>query len=277
MNFTGNPIGVQLYSLREECKIDFPGTLKKVAEIGIGSVEFAGLHGHKPEEIKEVLAEAKLKSPSCHVGLNELESNFDQIIKDYVTVLGCKYVIVPNGPRKYDDGGKTWQDIAAAIHKMKQRCDNAGVKLAYHNHAFEFENALEGKTAFDVMFHDNPDTAPICEMDICWVAKGKHDPVNEMRRLKGRVKLLHVKDLDPGPPPRDTEVGSGIIQWNAIYKTAAEVGVEWLIIERDNPIGSGLESIKQSLAYLKSQGLEKVTGSVNDGVTSASGVTSGTV
>jgi sugar phosphate isomerase/epimerase len=275
MNFTGNPIGVQLYSLREECKVDFPGTLRKVAEIGIGAVEFAGLHGHKAEDIKKVLTEAKLKAPSCHVGLKDLEKDFDQIHQDYVKVLGCEYVIVPSGPRKYDDGGKTWREFSAAMREMKKRCDAAGFKLAYHNHAFEFENAVDGKTAYDVMFHDHPADAPLAEMDICWVAKGKHDPVNEMRRLKGRVKLLHVKDLDPGPPPRDTEVGSGIIQWNAIYKTAAEVGVEWLIIERDNPIGSGLDSIRQSLAYLKAQGLEKVKS--GDGMTTGTTVTSGTV
>jgi sugar phosphate isomerase/epimerase len=275
MNFTGNPINVQLYTLREECKKDFPGTLRKVAEAGFGAVEFAGLYDHKAEEIKAVLQGAGLTASSCHVGLNDLQKDFAKIHQDYVTTLGCEYVIVPSGPRKFDDGGKTWKDFCAAMREMKKKCDAAGFKLGYHNHSFEFENMIDGKPAYDFMFHERPDESPLAEMDICWVANGKHDPVNEMRRLKGRVKLLHVKDLDPGPPPHDTEVGSGIIQWNAIYKTAEDVGVKWLVIERDHPVGSGLDSIKQSLAYLKAQGLEKVKSGAVDGLTSGTASVSG--
>lgn len=257
MNFTGNPIGVQLYSLREECKKDFPGALRKVAELGFGSVEFAGLHGHEAAEIKEVLASAGLRASSCHVSLNDLTKSFDQIQQDYVKTLGCEYVIVPSGPRTFDDGGKTWREYCSAMREMAKRCREAGSVLAYHNHAFEFENTVDGKTAHDIMFHEKPAESPLAELDICWVAKGKHDPVNEIRRLKGRVKLLHVKDLDPGPPPRDTEVGDGIIQWAPVYKAAQEAGVKWLVIERDNPQGSGFDSVKQSLEYLKKAGLEK--------------------
>lgn len=257
MNFTGNPIGVQLYTLREECKKDFPGTLKQVAATGYGSVEFAGLHGHKPEEIKEVLAEAKLQAAGCHVSLKDLETKFDEIHNDYVKVLGCKYVTVPNGPRTFDDDGKTWREFCQGLRNMKKRCDQAGIKLAYHNHAFEYENKVGDKTAFEIMFHEAPAESPLCELDICWVAAGKHDPVTELRRLKGRVKLLHVKDLDPGLPPKDTEVGSGIIQWPAIYKAAQEAGVEWLIVERDHPNPPAFDSIKKSLEFLKTAGLEK--------------------
>lgn len=140
---------------------------------------------------------------------------------------------------------------------MKKKCDAAGIKLAYHNHAFEFENKVGDKTAFDVMFHEKPEQSPLAEVDICWVAAGKHDPVNEIRRLKGRIKLVHVKDLDPGMPPHDTEVGSGILQWPSIYKACEEAGVKWLIVERDHPKPPALDSIAQSLKFLKSANLEK--------------------
>lgn len=275
MNFTGNPIGVQLYTLREECKKDFPGTLRQVAKLGIGSVEFAGLHGHDADEIKDVLAEARLRASSCHVSLGDLEKNFDQIRKTYVETLGCEYVIVPSGPQKFDDGGKTWRDYCAAMHAMTKRCREAGFSLAYHNHAFEFENTVDGKPAHDIMFHENPADSPLAELDICWVAKGKYDPVNEIRRLNGRVKLLHVKDLDPGPPPRDTEVGDGIIQWPPVYKAAQDAGVKWLVIERDNPAGSAFDSVAKSLAFLKRLGLEQTPAA--DQTTTATATTTGTV
>lgn len=257
MNFTGNPIGVQLYTLRNESKKDFPGTLEKVAQLGYGAVEFAGLHGHKATEIKDLLAKLKLRAPSCHVSLGDLKNKFDEIKADYVDTLGCEYVIVPSGPSKVEDGGKEWKDFCAQMREITRKGKEAGFKVAYHNHAFEFENVIDGKPAYDYMFHEKPEESPLAEMDICWVAKGKHDPVTELRRLKDRVKFLHVKDLDPGPPPRDTEVGSGIIQWNRVYDAAKEAGVKWLIVERDNPIGSGFDSIKKSLEYLKQAELEK--------------------
>lgn len=274
MNFTGNPIGVQLYTVREECKKDFPGTIRRVAEVGYGAVEFAGLYGHKAEEIKKVLDGAKLRASSCHVGLGDLKSKFDEIQNDYVKTLGCEYVIIPSGPRKFDDEGKSWKNFCAEMRDMKSKCDAAGFKLGYHNHSFEFENSFDGKTAYDFMFHEKPAESPVAEMDICWVANGKHDPVTEMRRLKGRVKFLHVKDLDPGPPGKDANVGSGIIQWPVIYKTAQEVGVKWLIVERDHPDVSGIESITKSLAFLKSAGLEY--DQPGDALTSGTLVTSGT-
>jgi len=256
MNFTGNPISVQLYTLRKDCEKDFPGTLRKVASLGFGAVEFAGLYGHSAEEIRQVLNEAKLRATGCHVGLPDLQKNFDQIQTDYVTTLGCDYVIVPSGPRKFDDGGKTWRKFCEDMRAMTRQCREAGIKLGYHNHSFEFENTVDGKPAYDIMFHEDPANSPVAEMDICWVANGKHDPVNELRRLKNRVRLLHVKDLNPGPPGRDADVGTGVIQWNAVYKAAHEAGVKWLIVERDHPDASAFDSISNSLKYLKTSGLE---------------------
>lgn len=257
MNFTGNPIAVQLYTLRDECEKDFYGTLAAVAQAGYGAVEFAGLHNKPAEELKKVLDQNKLKSAGCHLPLKEVRDNFDKVKHDYVDVLGCEYVTVPSGPRKFDDGGKTWRQFCQDMRDLKKRCDAANIKLAYHNHAFEFENQVDGKPAYDIMFHEKPEESPLAEMDLCWVAAGKHDPVNELRRLKGRVKLVHVKDLDPGMPAHDTEVGSGVLQWPAIYKAAEEAGVKWLVVERDHPNPPAIESIKKSLAFIKSQGLEK--------------------
>jgi sugar phosphate isomerase/epimerase len=257
MNFTGNPIAVQLYTLRDECEKDFPGTLAKVAEAGFGAVEFAGLHNHTAEEIRKILDEKKLKAAGCHLGLGEFQKNFDTVKRDYVDTLKCEYVTVPSGPREFNDGGKTWRKFCQDMRDMKKKCEAAGIKLAYHNHHFEFENQVDGKPAYDIMFHEKPEESPTAEVDLCWVAAGKHDPVNELRRLKGRVKLVHVKDLDPGMPPKDTEVGSGVLQWPAIYKAAEEAGVKWLIVERDHPNPPAIDSIKQSLAFLKAHGLEK--------------------
>lgn len=256
MNFTGNPLAVQLYTLREECKADFLGTLARVKEIGYGGVEFAGLHGHKAAEVKSTMDKVGLKPAGCHVGLKDLQDKFEEIQNDYVKTLGCEYVIVPSGPRDYSDGGKAWREYCQAMRDMRKRCEAGGFKLGYHNHAFEFEGTIDGKTAWDVMLHEVPEESPLAELDICWVVAGKFDPVTELRRLKGRVKLIHVKDFDPGVPPHNEDVGSGIIQWNAVYKAAEEAGVEWLVIERDHPKPDGLESIRASLAHLKKLGLE---------------------
>lgn len=257
MNFTGNPLAVQLYTLRNDIKGDFFGALGKIAEIGYGAVEFAGTGGEKPEDIRNRMDELGLKAAGCHMGIADLQNKFDEMKSVYVDTLNCPYITVPSGPRKFDDGGKTWKDYCQAMRDVTAKGKEAGVTICYHNHAFEFQNKVDGKAAFDVMFHEHPDKAPVAEVDICWVAAGEHDPVNEIKRLNGRVKLLHVKDMDPGMPPKDADVGAGIIQWPAVYKAAEAAGVEWLIVERDSPDPNGFESIRRSLAYLKSMGLEK--------------------
>jgi sugar phosphate isomerase/epimerase len=257
MNFTGNPIAVQLYTLRKDINGDLPGTLEKLAEMGYGAVEFAGLGGNKPEDLRKKMDSLGLKPAGCHLGIADLQEKFEEMKAIYVDTLACPYITVPNGPRKFDDGGHTWKEFCQSMREVTAKGKEAGVTIGYHNHAFEFQNKVDDKPAYDVMFHEKPEESPVAEVDICWVAAGQHDPVNEIRRLNGRVKMLHVKDMDPGMPPKDADVGAGIIQWPAVYKAAETAGVEWLIVERDSPDPNGFESIRRSLAYLKSQGLEK--------------------
>lgn len=257
MNFTGNPIGVQLYTLRDECTKDFLATLETVAELGYGAVEFAGLYEKDAQAVRKVLDDNGLVAAGCHVSAKDFSAKFDEIKRDYIDILGCRYMTVPSGPREFNDGGATWNAFVREMRAAKAKCDSLNVHFAYHNHAFEFENKVGDVTAFDVMFHESPSESPLAEVDLCWVAAGRHDPVTELNRLKGRVKLVHVKDMDPGVPPKDANVGSGIIQWPSVYKAAEAAGVEWLIVERDKPGTPSFDSIKQSLEYLKVLGLEK--------------------
>ena len=256
MNFTGNPMAVQLYTLRTDAEKDFPGVLRQVAKVGYGAVEFAGLHNNTPEQIAAVLKETGLKPCGSHVSYDDLAFNFDKTTHIWLDIIGCEYLVVPSGPRDFGPNGQAWKVFVEKMHTLTTKCREKKIKLCYHNHNFEFEPSVDGKTAFDVMFF-GPDaaTAPLSEMDLYWVAKGGHDPVKELGRLKGRVPMVHVKDMAATPDKIYTEVGAGILPWKKIFDAAHNAGVKWLIVEQDHPTGPAIDSIKTSLENLKKLGL----------------------
>ena len=83
------PIALQLFSVRDELAADFRGTLQKVKDLGYEGVEFAGLHGRDPQEIRAMLDDIGLKGMSAHVPLDELLADIDKVVEDYKT-LGCR-------------------------------------------------------------------------------------------------------------------------------------------------------------------------------------------
>ncbi|MEL7237734.1 MAG: sugar phosphate isomerase/epimerase, partial [Planctomycetota bacterium] len=130
---------------------------------------------------------------------------------------------------------------------------SAGLKTAYHNHDFEFETMDDGQTGWDHIFHGG-DAQLGAEMDTCWVAVGKHDPVDEMKKLTGRVPLLHIKDCSDFDAKTLCEVGTGKVDIKAILAAAEDVGAEYLVVEQDNNWidGDCVKSAKISFENLKS-------------------------
>ncbi len=253
-------IGLQLYTVRDQMKGDFDGTIAKVASIGYKEVEFAGYFGHTPEQVRVVIDRNGLTSPSCHVEYAVLSDKWPSVIESSKTI-GQSYIVCPWIPeeiRKQPDG---WKRAIDTFNHAGEISKKSGIQFAYHNHWFEFL-PVNGKLPYDMLLEQcDPDLVKM-ELDLCWITVAGADPLTYFNRYPGRFPLVHVKDMkklpkvsasggqDFGDSLKDmTAVGSGIIDWKRIFAQSEKAGIKHYIVEHDKP-EAPFESIKISYDYL---------------------------
>lgn len=255
------PLGLQLYSLRDTIGNDVKGTLSKVAKIGFKEVE---PYGYSPEnkfwgisvkEFKNILASNGLNSPSGHyefgtyLGEKGTTSDFSYIL-EVAHQLGQKYVIIPYISEELRTGLDDYKRLAEKMNKAGELCQNAGLKLAYHNHAFEFED-YNGQNGFELFLNHTEKNLVYFEMDIYWVVRGGHDPLSLLRNNPGRFPLWHIKDMSKVDHELNTEIGNGTIDFEKIFKIAEKAGAKHFILEQENFDKEPYSSLSQSYRYMK--------------------------
>ena len=242
----GFPIGIQLYSLREETEKDFIGVLEKVAKIGYQGVEFAGYGDIKASEMKQHLERLGLQAISSHVPLERLENHLDEEIA-YAKVLGMKHMVCPYATF---EGIEDVDKLAKILNDAGKACHAEGIVLSYHNHDHEFVK-IDGEYILDLLFKKtNPDFVK-AQLDLCWVSKGGVNEAAYVEKYSGRCPLLHAKDYVSKPEFRQVEVGTGLVDFAGIEKVAKNAGVQWVIVEQEEYSIDPFESIQISLENLK--------------------------
>ena len=263
----GLPIGLELFTVRNECKQDLPGTLEKVAAIGYKEVEFSDFFGKKAAEIRGMVSAAGLVTPSSHTGayalsprdqLSEVKSRWQAPI-EYAVELGVHYlggfVGKVSSPNPLDD----YKRLADLMNAAGEECKRAGLQFTYHNLNIEFRKC-DGVIPYDwLLAHTDPQTVQL-EIDCYWLTRAGRDPVEYFKKYPGRTPLLHVKDRkagyapsytpDPGPGPF-TEVGNGSIDWKHIFGAASGGGLKHYYIEQDFCDRPVFDSLKMSYDYIK--------------------------
>jgi sugar phosphate isomerase/epimerase len=241
-------VALQLYTVRRLAALDLAATLGSVAAAGYRSVEVAGLPEIAPAELARLLADTGLRAIAAHEAIERLRED-PRAVADGLAEIACPRVIVPwmpeNDRRTADDVRRFARELGAFARIFAER----GIRLGYHNHDFEF-GAFEGSTVWDLLLAELPGEVDI-ELDVYWAAVGGRDPVAEIRAASNRVRLLHMKDRAPGPEPVDAPVGHGTLPFPEIVEAARSVGVEWYIVEQDEP-QDPLEDIASGLRYLES-------------------------
>ncbi|MBD8069692.1 sugar phosphate isomerase/epimerase family protein [Bacillus sp. PS06] len=248
---TSIPIAVQLYTLRDETKKDFAGTLRKVAELGYTGVEFAGFSGLAAKEVKELLDQYGLQAASSHVPLEELRNNLNKVIEEQ-KLIGSKYIVVPflmPDQRKEED----YKELISFLNEAGEICEKEGITLCYHNHDFELERLEDGRKALEVIFDDTNPRFVQTELDIYWLTKAGENPVAWLKRYENRSPLVHLKDMTMDEEQFFAELGTGGVDLESVVTLGEEIGVKWWIVEQDMSRRSPLESIEISINYLKKQ------------------------
>lgn len=246
-------LAVQLYTLRDETARDFPGTLRQVAELGYAGVEFAGFGSHSARELRSVLDGVGLTTAGAHIPLTRLESDLDGAIED-VQTLGARNLACPFLPPERRRSGDDYRRVGDTLTKIGARCRDAGLQLSYHNHAFEFEK-FDGRTGLDLLLEAaDPDLVKL-ELDLAWITDAGEDAAAFLRRYKGRAPLVHFKDLSTDPQRKFAPVGSGRVSFPELIAAASDAGVEWIVVEQDDPQPPAIDSVRQSITFLREHGL----------------------
>lgn len=243
------PLSLQLYTLRDQVQGDFPATLRQVAEIGYQAVEFAGLHGHAPAEVAQIVKDLGLKVSSSHVGLPTSESI--RQIADEAKTLGNMRLVSGFGP----DDFKTLDDCKRTAGKFQAAAELAkgeGLTFGIHNHWWEFET-VDGRLVYDIVLEEAPDA--FGELDVYWAAYAGEPPAEVVAKHKSRLPLLHIKDGSLEKDSAMMAVGSGKVDIAGAIGAADPNVLKWLIVELDRCDTDMWEAVRQSYTYLTGKGL----------------------
>lgn len=254
-------LGIQLYTLRDALQRDAAGTLKQVAAAGYRQVEAFGFPDC--DSLVQGAKDAGLALNSSHFEWSSVTSPKDAAMGDFQRILGkakqvgLSHLVIPylsDGERRTLDDYKR---VAGHANKAAELAKAAGIQLAYHNHAFEFEPKEGGKCGYDIFIAEFSEAMKF-EIDVFWVKVANHDPAGLIARLSGRVSQLHLKDLKAGlklpefgglPADAYQELGDGIIPMEPILAAAEKAGVAHCHVEQDHS-PDPLASVRQSAAYL---------------------------
>lgn len=245
-------IGLQLYTLRDDMAQDFEGTLRKVAALGYKGVEFAGYYGRSAENVRALLDELGLAAIGSHVSLERLKEDLQAEI-EYLKKIGGRYIICPFLTEEERGGEDVWLQLFELFETFGQEAHKHGLVFCYHNHAFEFESRIDGQFVFDALYASTSPEAVQVELDVCWLQFAGHDPIEYIKRYAGRLPLLHLKDFSKSAEGNlvTLELGRGDVDLPAVIKASESAGVQWLVVEQDFCQIAPIDSITNSMKWLK--------------------------
>ena len=234
---------VQLYSVRDHIENgkDLLDILGKVKEIGYEGVEFAGYQNLPAEELKARCDELGLTVVGSHLGLDDYLPEKLQQTLEYSKKLGCKYIGVGGAPHStYEEAKNTGDVLSAAGVKAREM----GMDTYYHNHTEEFADLKDGKNAMDIISQDGCKL----EVDNYWSFCAGIDNVEYLKENKDKIVLIHIKD---GVDRKPTALGEGENNLEKVVEGVKAIGLEWVVLENDDPVPCGLDDITRSYKWLK--------------------------
>ena len=230
------------------------GALAQARDAGFECVQWSGMPDLPAEEIRAALARAGLTAVAGHCPLERFEEDFDGTAA-FWKALGAREVAPGGMMEDCRDSRDAWLRGAARLDTVGTRLREAGLRLSYHNHAFELEPFPGGdQPRLDLLYGATGPTNLYAELDTAWLFVGGVDPAAYLRKYAGRCPIIHVKDLarerDDAGEPVFVPLGQGVLDWPAIFDAAREAGVRWYTYEQDTHEGDVFDSVRTSYAFL---------------------------
>lgn len=256
-NSTKRAIGIQLWTLRDTLPKDVKGVLGQVGRAGFTEVETfgysadKGFFGTSVSDFKSILDDNGLKATSNHFDFNSMiKDGSTDLVQNYIETanqLGSEYVTIPYIVSELrGTTGDDYKKLALQINKVGELCKTGGLKLAYHNHDFEFTK-FGATNGYEILLNETDNSLVDFEMDLYWVVRAGHDPLQLFKEHPGRFKMWHVKDMDKVNPDWNAEIGTGSIDFKSIFAQAELAGMKRFYLEHEsnykpNPFESAVTS-----------------------------------
>lgn len=258
-------IGLQLYSLRDVVFKDPKGTLKNVADFGYKELETFGysdgkLFGMPAKEFGDYVKSLGLKITSGHYSTGQsrpeakgtLVNDWERAVADAKSI-GQEYMIIAYLDQSERKSLDDYKKVCEMINKNAEICKKYGIRIGYHNHDFEFIK-IEGQVPYDLMLAELDSKNVSMELDLYWTQFAQVNPLDYFAKYPGRFEQWHVKDMDKTDPKKQVDVGTGRIDFKAIFAKAKQSGLKHFYIEQEQYPGTSTESIKQSILNFKKIG-----------------------
>ncbi len=250
------PMGIEMYSVRDELKKDPQGTVRAIAAMGYQGLEFYAPYFEwthaQAKEMKKLLDDLRIRCFSTHNDASYMNQEHIQNAIDLNLNLGSKYVVMASSqPKPGLDG---WKEIADALNFAAEKLEASGLKAGYHNHQLEF-TPVDGVRPMEILAK-NTKPSIMLQLDVGTCLEAGSDPVAWIRANPGRIRSLHCKDWAPGPDKGYSVLfGEGIADWKAIFAAAESVGgAEYYLMEQEGSRYSELETAKKCLELYDAKG-----------------------
>lgn len=248
---TGIPVGLQLFSVRKECKADLPGTLKRVAEMGYEGVEFAGWYDRTAAELRDMTAEVGLQIAGAHLSLDVFDADkFEETVEFHKT-LGNKFLIVAGIPKEQHGSKQAWHKTAARLNKAADKLAPHGMRTGYHNHWAEFTE-VDGELPWDIVF-GNTKPEVIMQADAGNALRTGCRIEQFFEKYPGRSPTTHLKEYSSSAA--NPAVGEGEVRWDDFFRLCRKYGKpEWYVVEQNTKDEPALPCVERSLVNLRKMG-----------------------
>jgi len=245
------PVGLQLYSVRNECAKDLPGTIAAVGKMGYKGVEFAGYYGRDAKALRQLLDDAGLKCCGTHIALDTLLGDNLPRTVEFNQTLGNRFLIVPSLPEKRRNSKQAWQETADLFSEVAEKVKPQGMRVGYHNHNVEFK-PIDGEVPWDIFFNRAKKDVVI-QFDTGNGYSVGGDPMIYLKKHPGRVASVHVKPVSKAKP--NALLGEDELPWKEIFNICeTTAGVEWYIIEYESDAYPPLISVEKTLEAMRRWG-----------------------
>jgi len=246
---TAPALGLQLYTVRD-AQLPLATLLERVAAAGYTGVETLDTHGLDPLELRGLIDAAGLQVTSSHVALETLRNDTARVAAAHKR-LGTPVVVVPwLAPEERPTDLLGWGAFGRELAAIGRALAWDGLALAYHHHDFELAPLASSCGLAALLEATEPEQLQV-ELDTGWLVASGEDPVRWLRTWTERVTRVHVKDHRPGNDPPWVDVGTGVLPLTALVDTARSHGVDWLIVEHDQP-SDPLATMERSATAVRS-------------------------
>jgi sugar phosphate isomerase/epimerase len=253
--------GAQMYSVRTltQTAENLDATLGALAKMGYSTVQLSGQNPNlDPALVKGLLDKHGLTCPATHISFKEMEEDLPKVIARH-KLWSCPYPGIGAMPREYAGSAEGVRAFAKKASEIGKRLKDEGLTFIYHNHAFEFQK-FDGTTGMDILFDGLKDAQ--FEIDVYWVQSGGADPVEWIRKVAGRMDVVHFKEMAGRLPDEKNRsmtemvpIGEGNLNWKKIMAACDETGVKIAFIEQDNAVDTDpLDCMRRSFENLSRMG-----------------------